>query len=239
MYKRRYGAVVPYGRRRATTYGRKKKYVMYRRPASSAGFKAKVQRAVGAELKYLAVNATYQASQDQANAYVRFGAIGQGLGQSQRIGNWITPKFMHGTVRVRGNPLALEDGAEPAHLTWTIRIGILVYLDSRQGASDLTSDLLQDSARPGGPFKVALKGEFRVLWSRITVVSNNNDNDYFTRTFKYSLKLASLGKALYEGSDAEDQTRGQLLFFAMSDASSPPAFPPFIDMDGMFRYTDA
>lgn len=239
MYKRRnFGAVVPYGRGRGrrTSYHNKKRYPMYRMNGGSrfragAGFKAKVKRAVGAELKFFQFSFLHEV--ERTGADVSFlSEVPQGTEPTERVGNWIDPQSVHGTIRCHGNP-----GAGPE--TWTLRVGILRFNDSLVGQTIIASQLLEDATRPGGPFKVAKKGEFSVLWTRVLIVSNNTDNTLFTRALRYRVDLRSSPKCLYSGPLSSSGTKNHIFFFAMSDAPIPEAMPPTVDLDAMFRYTDS
>jgi len=235
MYNnRRYAnKVVPYGRRR-TNYLQKKRFPMYRTPSrvSSAAFIKKVRRAAGAELKYLATNSTFLVSVSDPSALFLSNVI-QGLGPSQRLGNWINPVGMHGTVRCHGTTLA----AAPE--IWTMRVGILRFNDDISDTTFISSDLLETASRPGGPFKVSSKGKFSVLWTRVVFVSNNSDNGLFNRSLKFRIDLETAPKILFDGPSLTGQTRNHLVFFAMSDSPSPDDEPPSVDIDCMFRYTDS
>lgn len=100
MYNRRYGAVVPYSRggRRRTNYLQKKRYPLYRRLVKNVAFAKKVRLAVGAELKYFASNLTFSVSQFTSGAMDISSIIVEGLTPKERIGNWIQPVGVHGTV---------------------------------------------------------------------------------------------------------------------------------------------
>lgn len=239
MYKRRYNgaAVVPYGRGgfrgrgRRTSYHNKRRYPMYRKFGVTRGFKAKVQQAVGAELKFIPHFSLLEASNDNPNATF-ISIVDQGTGSEQRVGNWCSPSSVHGTVRCHGNPEASPE-------TWTIRVGVLRYNDNSQGTSLFGSGFMEDPQRPGGPFKVASKGEFSVLWTRVLIVSNNTDNTLFTRALRYRVNLKNSPKCLYEGAGAGSRTKNHLIFFAVSDCAVTALSPPSVDFDSMFRYTDS
>lgn len=131
---------------------------------------------------------------------------------------------------MHGNTAAPEE-------IWTLRVGVLRFNDTLEGHVFVADGLLEDSTRPGGPFKVSSKGQFTVLWTRVVIVSNNSDNGLFNRTLKFRLNLEGSPKCLFNGPVIA--TRNQLIFFAMSDSPSPDDQPPSCDVDAMFRYTDA
>lgn len=232
MYNnRRYSnKVVPYGRRR-TNYLQKKRFPMYRTPGRAA-FVKQVRRAVGSELKYLSTNSTFLVSQSDPSALFLSNVV-QGLGPKERIGNWINPVGMHGTVRCHGTTLA----AAPE--IYTMRVGILRYNDDISNITFISSDLLETVDRPGGPFKVTSKGQFSVLWTRVLIVSNNSDNGLFNRSLKFRINLETSPKVLFDGPSLTGQTRNHLVFFAMSDSPTPDDEPPSVDIDCMFRFTDS
>ncbi len=236
MYKRRYSsAVVPYGQRRfKRRYPQKRsRFPMYRSPAkTSASFARQVRRVVSAERKFHYLNFTTLI--DQATpAGADLTRIAQGVANNQRIGNWIQPTSMHGTYTVRGNSEAEGD------TVWNVRIFIMVYVDSIKDLDIIPTEFMQDSTRPGGPFNILRKGQFSVLYTKFFTVSNNSDNNLFSRTFTWRLNLNKLKKILFDGDESTDGTKGHIFFQAVSDSASPVSLPPSLTADNTFRYTDS
>ncbi len=236
MYQRRRSfAVVPYGRRTYRRRSFKRRYPMYRKPASSAGgaaFASKVRSVVSAERKFLHFSATYLV-EEQSTSTILMSSMPQGVAQGQRIGNWIQPTSTHGTLTVTGNPTAGESSI------WNVRVFVLIFNDSSKGINTIGSTFLQDPSRPGGPFNIDRKGEFSVLWTRFFTISNNNDSALFTRTLTWRLSLQNKKKVLYDGATEDDLTKNHLFFYAVSDCPSPVNNPPTITVDATFRYTDS
>ncbi len=227
--------MVQYKRRRyPSKYARRGRYPMYRKAGS---FAAQVRKVVAAEVKFHYVKSLIDA-EISGTSIAFLSAIIQGVGQSQRIGNWIRPTSMHGTVVCKGNPeaLALPTPVE----TYLMRVTILVFNDDLAVAEPVSaSNFLLDSARPGGPFNINIKGQFSVLWTRVVTVSNNTDNTQFVRTLTFRINTTKQRKCLFKGPDGDDFGKFQYLFLASSEAPSPVNEPPTADIDSMFRYTDS
>ncbi len=115
----------------------------------------------------------------------------------------------------------------------------MILNDSLKANPVIASEFLEDPNRPGGPFRVSRKGEFSVLWTKFLFLSNHSDNVTFSKTLKWTLNLQKKSKTLFDGVGADDGTKYQYFFCAVSDSLSPVSFPPTLDVDSMFRYTDS
>ncbi len=229
--------MVPYKRRYAGRGGiRKRRFTpMYRRPMMTASFAAQVRKVVAAEVKYHYLNNELEI-ESGAPVLSSFTSIAQGVTATQRIGNWIKPVNLHGTVVISGNPAALG-----VRETWGVRVFIFVFNEDVTAAPTFAaSQFMIDPARPGGPFNILRKGQFSVLWTRFVTVSNNSDNNLFTRNLTFRVNLSKAKKCLYDGPAAVgDKTKFHIYFGAVSEATSPVVDAPTLTLDTMFRYTDS
>jgi len=229
-------ALVPFRRRRSYVKrgysGKRRRYPQMYRSLGKAGFAAKVRKVVAAERKFLFTNDVFEAAGTLPGSLYLTG-IAQGVGQSQRVGNWIQPTSSHGSVTVTGQ---VDAGGDTV---WNVRVFILVFNDNSKDITNTSTRWMQDPTRPHGPFNIERKGEFSVLWTRVLTVSNNSDNTTYSQTLTWRLNLAKQKKILFDGPTSSDRTKFQMFFCAVSDSPSPPAGPPTISVDSQFRFTDS
>lgn len=215
--RRRYTRRRPYTRRRRRT-GRRKPMTAYR-----------VRRIINAELKF-AVNGigpTPVPSPGGAIVPITENII-VGTGVSERIGNWIKPVNLHGTIVIKGNEMAA--GAQDSFL---LRCGFFLWKNDISVDVPTASDIMFDVGAPFGPLSIVDKGSFKQLWGRKVLVSNDNDNPKFFVTLPYYLKLRNQ-QTLYNAGTAK---KYQIFFFIIAD--SVGLNQPFYQIDFTLRYTDS
>ncbi len=152
--------------------------------------------------------------------------VGQGTLATQRIGNWIKPVTWYGMITVTGDPAEADS-------TSLIRLMAIQWLEDETQNPISLEDIVQDTAEPHQGFNIQNKGQFKILWSRTAIISNNNDNPQFQKMFKFYVKPRM--KVLYDAAAAK---KGQLFLLAFSNipvGGSPPQY----EFSSRLRYTDS
>lgn len=181
-----------------------------------------------AELKF--VHHGFVDEPSQGNSSQRLiSDVSQGAAGSDRVGNWIQPVSLSGYITVTGD----ADGSTAPN--YGVRVGFCQWFNDESRDSFTTTEVMLDVMRPGGPFNVRARGSFRVLWSRYFIVYNNGENAKITHTERYFLKLKQSPKCLY---NVDLQKANQIFWFCLSDDRDGTA-PPTVEVDAMFRFTDA
>ncbi len=215
-----------YPRRATAGRGRPRRYAMYRTPGRA--FAARVRAVVKAESKYKYL--PFEADPTVTAPFVHHvSEIALGQLSTQRIGNWIQPTSVYGTVRVFGNPASEE-------LTDGVRVGCLIWNNDNDSDAFDATNLLEFNEAPGGPFKIPEKGSFTILWTRYVQVVNNDDNAQFVKTLKVSFPMVRKPKILYDGGESK---KYQIFFFALSDTPGLSETPPHIEGDLTIRFNDS
>ncbi len=193
-----------------------------RRPMTAGN----VKRIIDAELKFRDLSVGPVEIPAVNGSVVQISNIAQGDGVSQRTGNWIKPTSFMGAFTLEGNPAS-------AQTTTQFRIGVVQWKENESiNAIDLTK-LMQDNFAPHLGFNIQNKGQFKILWSRIGILSNNNDNPQFQKLFRFYVKPSL--KVLYD--DAAFRNN-QLFVFGFSDLDTLSEPPTYL-FDVRLRYTDS
>lgn len=154
--------------------------------------------------------------------------IQQGLLVTQRIGNWITPRNIHGNLVVKGN-----QAAAPGTDSFLVRTGIFCWKNDVQFDSPDVNQIVQDPLAPLGPLNFAQRGSFRQVWGRNFVIMNDDDNSQYIKKFPFYIKLRPR-RTVY---DANNPKKYQYFFFILSDSIVADA--PLFNLDITLRYTDS
>ncbi len=190
----------------------------------------KVRRIIGAELKrqVFGINGVFPA----VDGFV-FQATDIGIGTSvtQRVGDWISPAVMHGTIQVNA-----VHGISPAiREQMTGRIVIFTFKEDSADGDPTVSDIVNNDTSPNGQFNFVNRGQFKVLYTRTFSLVADHDSPFFTNTFKYYLRLGSHPKITFNGTITK-QNHIYILLFSDVDTADP-AVPEF-RLDNVIRYTD-
>ncbi len=217
MYRRNYK------RRRRNRYKRRVRRTI-KRPMTTG----KVKRIIDAELKVRDLGVGPLEIPSITGQVVHISLIGQGDENTQRNGNWIKPTSWMGTITVQGNNAGAGDGIVPQY-----RVGIVCWKEN-EGINPFTlGSVMQDTAAPHQQFNIENKGQFKILWSRTGILSQDDDNPQFLKIHRFYVKPPM--KILYDGDAFKNN---HLFIFAYSDidtAASPPSF----SFDTRLRYTDS
>ncbi len=197
---------------------------MRRRRVMTAG---KVKRIIDAELKFVDVDLG-PLPIPNTNGVVTPITVGiaQGDAVNQRNGNWIKPVTLYGTIVTTGNPDAAVDTSFFRHM-------IVVWKENETNNAIDLGQIVQSVVFPHQGFNVQNKGQYRVLWSRTGILSNNTDNPQFQKMHRFYVKPSM--KVLYDGNAPKNN---QLFFLSFSDINAG-AGEPDVEFSLRLRYTDS
>jgi len=187
----------------------------------------RVIRLIDAELKFNDIDLIFTDIGTPIGSIIHITDIDQGLEQSQRVGNWIKPVSWMGTITIRGSETAAPE------LTPKFRIALCCWKESQIGNGFAIASVMQDIAQPHQQYNIQNKGQFKVLWSRTGILSNQDDNPQFLKTFRFYVKPSL--KTIYDDAVFKNN---HLFMFAITDvagASNPPQW----SVSTRLRYTDS
>ncbi len=205
-----------------TMGGIRRRYTGRRRPMTSG----KVKRIIDAELKFLDLSVG-PAAMPTNGVNVRMTAIGQGDSANERNGNWVKPVSWMGTITVTGNETADPD------LIPQFRVGVYCWKENEEINPATVAKVMADASDPHLGFNILNKGQFKILWSRTGILSNQNQNPQFTKMLRFYVKPPM--KVLYDDADTRNN---QLFLFFLSDTDAA-ANPPTFTFSSRLRYTDS
>ncbi len=202
--------------------GRSKRYSR-RRPMTAY----KVRRIINAELKvrFLSV-ALNDITQGLGDLVAVTSTIAIGGLAGQRVGNWIKPINLHGSVVITG-----EDGA--AEPLFNVRCGFIQWLNDEQFDPVSVAQIIEDPVAPFGPLNFGNRGSFKQLWSRKYIVSNDVQNSQFLKNIPFYIKLR-VPQCTYDDGNPK---KFQLYFYILGDHLLATA--PKFSLDFTCRYTDS
>jgi len=196
-------------------------------------FARKVRRVVSAELKFSTNTNNDTLLQDAvaiSTPVVNNITTGIAVGTSatQRVGNYVDPVNIHGTISLEGN-------ATSATPTYKARIIFLAWTDEfLSGVSPQLGDILETPTDPWSMFDTSAKGRFKSLYSRKVLLVNDETNPKFSMTFNYHVKMGKIPNLSYQGATA---LRNHVMLFVLAD-NDGVNFGTF-NLSNMFRYTDS
>lgn len=207
------------GRRRR---GQSRRYSLKPSPSFTRGVLAVVKP----ESKFFF--STHKASTSLGTPFFLFlDDMKQGTDSSGRVGNEITPTVLYGHVIVEGNHLGDDDSAG-------VRIVIIQWHDDQNNSPMDPDEILQETAQPGGPWKVQSKGLFSVVWSKFVSISQRRDNSQFLKTCSFDVKIRKRPNPLWNG-DILKKHHYHILAF--TDAGGGADFVT-VNAQVQLRYTD-
>ncbi len=214
---------MPYPRKRFSRRRPMRRKRTYRRKPMTAG---RVKRIVAAELKTRDLGVGPSAIPTVTGNVVLISGISQGDNATERNGNWIKPVSFHGTLNVQGNTVSMATHAE-------IRVGCLIWNENQEMDPCSLDKFMEDTSSPYQGYKVAAKGQFKILWSRNCIVSNNSSNSQHFKQLSFYVKPSR--KILYE---AANNRKFHVFMFAYSNIAGE-SNPPTWSFDVRLRYTDS
>ncbi len=213
-------------------YGRRSRRGRYRRCVKGRHMTAtRVRRIINAELKFNTLSVGPQEITPTVGDIIPVTSnIVQGDLATQRIGNWIKPVNLHGTVTLQGNGAAA--GAADAFL---VRCGFVCWYNDEQFDPPAVAQIVQDPLAPFGPLNIGNRGSFKQLWSRKMLLSTDDDNTYFFRVVPYYLRIRC-PQTTY---DAGNPKKYQIFFYILSDSILGAGQNPIFNLDFTVRFTDS
>lgn len=201
----------------------------YKRPMRVMTVK-KVRKIVGAELKHATASAALVIGPIAGQILDLTSGIAQGNLSANRQGNWIQPIVQHGHINLTASvipPVSTQDVTE-------IRFGFLRWKEDTNTNLPSLDQIMENVANVLGPFKYASKGKFDILWSRVTTIVNDRDNNQFNKNFRYYFKLGRGQRCIY---DNATPMKYMIIFFAISN--SPVGEELDLQLNNVIRYTDS
>ncbi len=195
-----------------------------RRPMTTG----KVKRIIDAELKVRDLGVGPVEIPAGTGSVVHISNIGQGDLNTERNGNWIKPTSFMGTFTVQGNNAGAASGIIPQY-----RVGVVCWKENQTLNPLDLAKLMQDTFAPHQQYNIENKGQFKVLWSRTGILSQDDDNPQFLKIHRFYVKPPM--KVLF---DNDAFKNNHLFVFAYSQIDTA-ADPPSYSFDVRLRYTDS
>ncbi len=206
--------------RRMPVRGRRRRRRTYARRPMTSG---RIRRIIDAELKFIDLD--FEASVPSSTGSVtHISNMAQGDTASQRQGNWIKPVKWMGNFTVSGNAGSSEDTSQ-------FRLMVVCWKENEAINGLTAAKILQDTNAPHQGYNIQNKGQFKILWSRIGIVSNNSDNPQFQKLYRFYVSPPM--KVLYDGAAFRNN---QLFVVAVSDQALDS---PAMVVSSRLRYTDS
>jgi len=184
---------------------------------------------VGAELKFFnsRINLGTIPSITGSFVHITDGAIlTQGDQVSQRTGNWIKPIIINGKLLVKGDAAAVVDVSE-------YRVCILQWNENQNVNAATLAKVVGDVLDPFQGFLVQNKGQYKILWTRIGIVSNDANNSNFEKYHSFRVKVP---KQIYYDGAANKTNHIFMVGFSNTPAANGP---PIWRFTLRLRYTDS
>jgi len=212
-------------RRRVTA--RRRGAMVPRRPRRRPMTTGRVKRIIDAELKLTDHSIGPAQIPDTTGVVFLVSVINQGDGNNERNGNWVKPVSWMGTITVQGN-----ETADPT-LVPRFRVGVLVWKENQTLNPCTLDKILQNTVDPHQQYNVENKGQFKILWSRTGILSNQDTNPQYQKILRFYVKPSM--KVLY---DDDASKNNQLFLFGSSDVDTT-LNPPSFTFSTRLRYTDS
>lgn len=187
----------------------------------------RVRRIIGAELKfgYQPFNGTAPADNDENIALT---LINQGVMAGNRVGNWIQVINIHGSLQVEG---------QVAGAVGVVNCRAFIFRWNEDQSSQLpTLDTIMESVTaPMGPYNFGSRGKFKIVWSRVFTIINDDDNPQFSKKFPIYIRLNRSPKTTYQDGAPK---KNQYFFWIFSETNEPTSIPNY-RLDITTRWTDS
>jgi len=184
----------------------------------------KVKRIIDAELKFKDVFIASLSMPSATGRIVNLSSIDNGDSPSERIGNWIKPVTLFGTLTAQAD----ESSVEPRQ---SFRVMIVQWRENQDVDSISLEKIVQADAEPFQGYNIQSKGSFKILWSWVSTLVANVDNTQYLKTKRFYVKPRT--KILF---DVTDQRKYNLFLVAFSDTA---VTPPTLYGNIRLRYTDS
>ncbi len=208
-------------RRRKRRFTRKRRSTRGRSMRMTPG---RVKRIIDAELKFKDVFLASLSIPSVTGLIVNLSGIDSGDGVNERIGNWIKPVTLYGTLNVQAD----ENNAEPNQ---PFRVMIVQWRENQDNDPISLESLVQETAEPFQGYNVQSKGSFKILHTWVSTVIGNTDNNQYIKTHRFYVKPST--KILF---DVDAQRKYNLFLVAFSDKALAT---PTLFGNVRLRYTDS
>ncbi len=206
---------------------RRRRRMPRRRVTGRAMTTGRVKRIIDAELKFIDLDlGPLPMPSVTGDVAPITGTIGLGELVNNRIGNWIKPVTWYCTITVEGNPLSDATTA-------LYRLIAVLWKENEDINGIALNKIVQSVVFPHQGFRVQNKGQFKILWSRTGILSNNTDNPQFQKMHRFYVKPSM--KALYDGVDSRNNQLFLILFSDTDIEDDPPTF----EFSSRLRFTDS
>ncbi len=193
-----------------------------RRPMTTG----KVKRIIGAELKFRDLGVGPVVIPTVTGNVTHITNIAQGDTALERQGNWIKPSTLMGTLTMTGNTNQVQPTSQ-------FRVGVICWKENQDVDAITLAKFMQDVVSPHQQYNIQSKGSFKVLWSRVGILSNDFNNSQHQKILRFYVKPPM--KVLYDDADFR---KYHLFIFGYSDrdvADQPPSY----SFDLRLRFTDS
>ncbi len=194
-----------------------------RRPMTTG----RVKRIIDAELKVQDLSVGPVPIPSLVGSVVHITPIPVGDQNDERTGNWVKPVTWMGTITVQGNEAALPN------VVPNFRIGCFVWKENQSLNAPDIAKIMQEASDPHQQYNVENKGQFKILWSRTGILSNQDTNPQYLKVFRFYVRPSM--KLLYDNAVFKNN---QLFIFAFSDVPAADN-PPTYGFATRVRYTDS
>ncbi len=184
----------------------------------------RVKRIIDAELKFKDVFIANLAMLSTIGLIINLSGIDLGDSPSERIGNWIKPVTLYGTLNVQADEAA-------ADLNQPFRVMIVQWRENQDNDPISLEGLVQNTAEPFQGYNIQSKGSFKILHSWVSTVIGNTDNSQYIKTHRFYVKPST--KILF---DDTLQRKYNLFLVAFSAVN---VAPPTLFGNVRLRYTDS
>jgi len=196
---------------------------MVRRPMTNY----RVRRIIDAELKRFTNTTNSDAPATTGSVFPLTDIIGQGISSTQRIGDWIKVINLHGNLSVKAQDSVGQIVA--------VRAFIFQWNETAEAGPPSLEDIVNNVTAPTGQFSFSNKGQFRILWTKLFNVVNQDNNPAYQRMLKIYIRTNRLPKTLFTGVLPR---KFHYYFMIFSDTAAPGEIPEY-RLDLTVRYTDS
>ncbi len=211
-------------------YSKKRYKRSYRAPMyKNMSFKRAVKKVVGAEVKFTTLSVGPIQLPSVTGSFVHLTGIGKGTGRSARIGDWIAPQALYGSIVIEGDSAAAVETNE-------YKIGCLRWRNDVDIAGPPSAALIfDDVASPLGPYEFGSTRSFDILYARPDILSTFPGNSQHQKVYTFSINLSNGPKVYY---DDDVAAKMHLYFFGLSNIDTA-ANPPNYFFTLTVKYTDS
>jgi len=187
----------------------------------------RVTKIIGAELKRFTTSLNGIAPADLGSIIPLSDLILQGDLATQRSGDWIKPINLHGTVSVKAT--------DSAGQIVTVRCFVFRWNEDASSGPPVLADIVSNTSAPGSQFNFANKGLFKVVYTKVFNLVNQDNNPAYQKLLKLYIKLNKSPKILFNGAFPK---KNHLYFGIFADTDAVGETPTF-RLDVVLRYTDS